>query len=116
MSTACGRPQGGSSPCGRMWTGEGVKNPIFFARHKWMTPYASQFGAPFPQSLTKSHLKPNFAPFCGPFDPQNISKYIPVSSFFAPFFTCTRGRPPSPAPPHYATDLNCQFSFKCRFS
>jgi len=22
MSTACGRPQGDSGPCGRMWTGE----------------------------------------------------------------------------------------------
>jgi len=22
-----------------MWTGEGVKNPIFCGRHKWMTPY-----------------------------------------------------------------------------
>jgi len=30
MSTACGRPQGWSGPCGRMWTGGGgVKNLIF---------------------------------------------------------------------------------------
>jgi len=66
--------------------------------------YASQFGAPFPQLLTQLPLKPNFPPLRGPFDPQNISKYIPVSSFSAPFFTCTRGRPPSSsASPRYAT-------------
>src|SRR6218665_70844 len=41
--------------------------------------YASQFGATFPQLLTKLPLKPNFAPLCGPLDPQNISKYIPVA-------------------------------------
>jgi len=41
MSTVCGRPQGGeggSGPCGRMWTGGGVKNGIFCGRHKWMAP------------------------------------------------------------------------------
>ena len=32
-------PEGrGSGPCGRMWTGEGVKNVIFLGRHKWMAP------------------------------------------------------------------------------
>src|SRR6218665_1623624 len=40
MSTACGRSHGGEEvrPCGRMWTGEGVKNGIFCGRHKWMAP------------------------------------------------------------------------------
>jgi len=42
-------------------------------------------------------------PFVDQFDPQHISKYIPVSSFCAPFFTCARGQPPSPVPPRYAT-------------
>jgi len=43
MSTACGRPQGREGglahvdACGRE---EGVKNPIFSGRRKWMTPYA----------------------------------------------------------------------------
>ena len=34
MSTTCGRPWS----CGQ---GEGVKNPIFCGRHKWMAPYLS---------------------------------------------------------------------------
>src|SRR6218665_2326424 len=41
MSTVCVRPQGegGSGPCGRMWTGgRGLKNVIFCGSHKWMAP------------------------------------------------------------------------------
>jgi len=30
MSTACGRPQGGSGPCGRIWTGGGGQKTDFF--------------------------------------------------------------------------------------
>src|SRR6218665_833055 len=37
MSTACGRPQGGSSSCGCTWTGEGGQKSRFSCgRHKWM--------------------------------------------------------------------------------
>jgi len=28
----------GSGSCGRMWTGERIKNLIFCGRHKWMAP------------------------------------------------------------------------------
>jgi len=28
--------EGGSGPCGRMWTGGGGQNVIFCGRHKWM--------------------------------------------------------------------------------
>jgi len=36
MSTACGRPQGGSGLCGRMWTEGGSQNSDFFGYHKWI--------------------------------------------------------------------------------
>ena len=62
--------------------------------------YASQFGTPFPQLLTKLPLKPNLWTIL---PPKYINIYIPVSSFCAPFFTCARGQPPSPVPPRYAT-------------
>ena len=59
--------------------------------------------APFRNCLQNYHWNLILRRLCRPFDPQNISKYIPVSSFCAPFFTCARGRPPSSAPPRYAT-------------
>jgi len=44
---ACVRPQGGKEVVRLMWMhvdrGEGVKDPIFCGRHKWMTPNGGKF-------------------------------------------------------------------------
>jgi len=53
MSPAYGRPQGEgvSGSCGRMWTGGGgIKNLIFYGRHKWMAPFS--FGTVSFQAIT----------------------------------------------------------------
>ena len=52
-----------------------------------------------PLLLENLPLTPHFASPFGQFTLLNMNKYLPVISFWAQFFTCARGRPPSPALP-----------------
>src|SRR6218665_929641 len=70
----------------------------FFSRQH----YSSQFGATF-RTLHHNNRNLILRTLCGPFYPAKYIKICTGKLILRPFFTCIRGRPPSPAPPRYAT-------------